>query len=135
MIKCQAKDNTEIIYDYFGAKGGSVYISHHGYVTPCCWIGTLHSLKTLWKESGLDPKLHNINHYSIQEIIDGPIFKWIEDQWTSTNFTETLRTCKNKCEIGKYDKVKSTIYLWQTPTDAEKVELAQQKIDTKNTDA
>ena len=110
MIKCEAKDNSEMGKDGLPA-GGSVYISHQGYVTPCCWQGSLFSLKTIWKESGLDPKLHNIKHYSIQEILDGPIFKWIEDQWTSTTSTQTLRTCKKKCESGQYDKPNSIKHL------------------------
>ena len=110
MIKCQAKQNSEMGVGGL-PSGGSVYISHHGYVTPCCWQGSLISLKTIWKESGLDPTLHNINHYPIQEILDGPIFKWIEDQWTASTSTETLRTCKKKCESGQYDKPESIIPL------------------------
>jgi hypothetical protein len=112
MIKCQAKQNSEMKSDNLPA-GGSVYISHHGYVTPCCWQGSLFSLKTIWKESELDPKLHNINYYSIQEILDGPIFKWIEDQWTASTSTVTLRTCQKKCESGQYDKPNSIIQLEQ----------------------
>jgi hypothetical protein len=105
MIVCEAKQNIEM--KQYNISGGSIYLSHYGYVTPCCWQGTLVSLKTIWKESGLDPKLHNINHYSIQEILDGPVFKWIEDQWTATNSTETKKVCQKKCERGQYDKPKS----------------------------
>ena len=112
MIKCQAKQNSEMKSDNLPA-GGSVYLSHQGYVTPCCWQGSLISLKTIWKESGLDPKLHNIKHYSIQEILDGPVFEWIEDQWTSTTSTLTLKTCQKKCESGQYDKPNSIIPLAQ----------------------
>jgi len=118
MIVCEAKQNPELKVDNL-PNGGSVYISHHGYVTPCCWLGSLYSLKTIWKESGLDPKLHNINHYSIQEILDGPVFKWIEDQWTAPISTQTLKTCKNKCETGNYDKPESQHKLWlHKTTDA-----------------
>ena len=115
MIVCEAKQNIEM--KQYNISGGSIYISHHGYVTPCCWQGSLISLRTIWKESGLDPKLHNINYHSIQEIIDGPIFKWIEDQWTSTTSTETLRTCKMKCESGQYDKPESIISLFEVQSD------------------
>ena len=110
MIVCQAKQNSEMEVDNLPA-GGSVYLSHQGYVTPCCWQGSLVSLRTIWKESGLDPKLHNIKHYSIQEILDGPIFKWIEDQWTAPNSTETKKVCQRKCETGQYDKPESIIRL------------------------
>ena len=109
MIVCEAKQNIEM--KQVGISGGSVYISHQGYVTPCCWQGSLISLRTIWKESGLDPKLHNIKHYSIQEILDGPVFEWIEDQWTSTTSTLTLKTCQKKCETGQYDKPISIIHL------------------------
>ena len=111
MIVCEAKQNIEM--KQAGISGGSIYLSHHGYVTPCCWQGSLISLRTIWKESGLDPKLHNINYHSIQEIIDGPIFKWIEDQWSASVTTGTKKTCQEKCESGHYDKPES-ITLVQT---------------------
>ena len=117
MIVCEAKQNREM--KQADISGGSIYLSHHGYVTPCCWQGTLLSLKTIWKESGLDPKLHNINHYSIQEILDGPVFKWIEDQWTATNSTETKKYVKRNVNADSminlnhninYDTQKLLIY-------------------------
>lgn len=57
----------------FHEEWGNLYISAKGYVTPCCWYGTQEHLTKLWKDSNLDKKLHNMHHYSIKEIIEGPI--------------------------------------------------------------
>ena len=46
MIVCEAKQNSEMAIDNL-PEGGSVYLSHQGYVTPCCWQKTIISLRTI----------------------------------------------------------------------------------------
>ena len=54
-------------------------------------MGTKLYLDQLHTQSGLDPKFHNLEHYSIQEIIDGPMWKWI-----SGNMSD-MEVCRDKC--------------------------------------
>ena len=40
----------------------------------------------------IDKKYHNINFYSLDEILKGPIFKWIECNMV------TQKVCNKKCK-------------------------------------
>lgn len=71
---------------------GNLYISSQGYVYPCCWYGTKQDTESLWKNSKIDKKYHNINFYSLDEILKGPIFKWIECNMV------TQKVCNKKCK-------------------------------------
>ena len=72
---------------------GSVYISSLGYVMPCCWYGTSKSLIDLWEKSNVDKKFHNINYFSLNEIFEGPMYKWMEDNMSSQRYP-----CISKCK-------------------------------------
>ena len=81
--------------DDFHLTHGNIYISAQGYVFPCCWYNHYSHTKSLWEDSGIDKKYHNIHFYSLEEIINGPIFKWIEDNMSSASI------CKEKCTSTK----------------------------------
>ena len=49
----------------------------------------------MWNASDIDKKYHNIHHYSIEDIIEGPIFKWIEDNMND------LEVCQTNCAKGE----------------------------------
>ena len=77
MIKCKAKLNNGT--SSFQGDKGNIYISALGYVTPCCWMGSHYELGRLWAMSKIDKKSHNIAFHSIEEIIEGDMWKWIDD--------------------------------------------------------
>ena len=77
---------------------GNLYITSKGYVLPCCWFGITRRMTGLWNESGIDKKYHNIHHYSVEEIIKGPIFEWIENNMTG------LEVCQTNCAKEERDK-------------------------------
>ena len=90
--KCKALPGGEGIISFHTWNGGAnLYVSSSGYLTPCCWMGTKLYLDQLHTQSGLDPKFHNLEHYSVQEIIDGPMWKWI-----SGNMSD-MEVCRDKC--------------------------------------
>ena len=70
---------------------GNLYITSKGYVLPCCLFGITRRMTGLWNESGIDKKYHNIHHYSMEEIIEGPIFEWIENNMSK------LEVCQSHC--------------------------------------
>ena len=83
--------------DQFHKTMGNIYISAKGYVYPCCWYGIQKHTTKLWKDSGIDKKYHNIKYYSMEEIINGPIFKWIEDNM------HKIEVCQEKCVKENYE--------------------------------
>ena len=85
--------------DTFHPIWGNLYVTSKGYVTPCCWFGTQQHLTALWKKSGVDPKTHNIYHYSMKEIINGPMFAYIEKNMN------TLKVCQEKCVEENFDVI------------------------------
>ena len=91
--KCQALPGDT----HFHETAGNIYISVQGYVFPCCWYGISDHMTTLWDESGIDKEWHNIHHHSLEEIINGPIFKWIEDNM------HNIDVCQEKCVKENYD--------------------------------
>ena len=74
---------------------GNLYITSKGYVLPCCWFGITSRVTGMWNASDIDKKYHNIHHYSIEDIIEGPIFKWIEDNMND------LEVCQTNCAKGE----------------------------------
>ena len=79
---------------------GNLYITSKGYVLPCCWFGIARRMTGLWNESGIDKKYHNIHHYSIEEIIEGPIFKWIENNIDKINVEYQIYYIKSISNIN-----------------------------------
>lgn len=69
----------------------NMYVNFQGYLTPCCWMGTQVGLTELWEYSEIDPKFHSLYHYSIDEIIAGPMWKSINDH------LQEYPLCGRKC--------------------------------------
>jgi len=89
-VKCIAKPNSK--NDTFHPEYANIYVSVHGYVTPCCWLGNPNELTKLWKEHSSDQKLHNLHHTKLHNIIDG-YWKHIDDK------LQSYPTCVNKCQL------------------------------------
>jgi hypothetical protein len=100
-INCQAKIQLSgLPSDRFGNTKGNIFISAGGYVTPCGWMGAPIRLHEIWEQSKIDKKTHNLAYYTLAEIIDGPMFKWID------NNQDDIGLCNWKCgESLGYDKV------------------------------
>jgi MoaA/NifB/PqqE/SkfB family radical SAM enzyme len=59
---------------------GSIYITVHGYLIPCCWMGTNLRMRELHASAiGIDPDSHNIHYNNVQDIINGEMFYHIHD--------------------------------------------------------
>ena len=94
-IKCKAIDKSEI------------YVSAEGHVFPCCWTAG-QQYKWYWKprEAPIwkligDPKNISLRNHSLRDIIEGPVFKAIEDSWSCSSVKNgKLKVCANKCGIG-----------------------------------
>lgn len=89
MIQCKAKKDSEINFTHDNT--GNVFVSFNNYVLPCCWMGSPWAINKLLEECQLDKKYISLDSYSIQEIIDGPIWKWIDDNM------ESYFLCNRKC--------------------------------------
>jgi len=84
---------------HFHESGGNIYVSVGGYVTPCCWYGEREELENLWDKSQINKEWHNIHHHSIQEILNGPMFKWIEEHMSE------VELCHEHCPRNKKDHI------------------------------
>lgn len=98
-VRCIAKPNS--MDKRFHPTGANIYVDYKGQVTPCCWTGNPFKLMDMQekalRERGIDRKTHNIAHYSLQEILDGPFWEFIHDEF------EVTTMCVNKCRKFKGD--------------------------------
>lgn len=83
------------------AKEKSLYISSHGVVVPCCWLG-LDELPHV-NPSRIDylnkiNKFYSLNQYSLEEIFGTNLFDDIKNSWATNPLTE----CSKQC--GSFDK-------------------------------
>ena len=94
-INCKAIEKSEI------------FVTAEGHVFPCCWTaGQQYKWywgpreAPIWKLIG-DPDNISLRKYTIQEIVEGPFFKAIEDSWSCSSVNDgKLKVCANKCGIG-----------------------------------
>lgn len=82
-------------------KSGSLYVSSHGIVTPCCWL-ELSEIPHV-NPSRIDylTKIGDyvsLYDYSLQDIFNSGLFNKIESSWK----TDPLHECKRQC--GSFDK-------------------------------
>lgn len=93
-VNCTAMPNS--IDDRFHPTKANIYIDYKGQVTPCCWTGNPFDLITMQQkastERGISKTSHSIHHHSLQDIIDGPFWQFIYDEFENT------RMCVNKCK-------------------------------------
>jgi len=94
-INCKAIEKSEI------------FVTAEGHVFPCCWTaGQQYKWywgpreAPIWKLIG-DPDNISLRKHTIQEIVEGPFFKAIEDSWSCSSVKDgKLKVCANKCGIG-----------------------------------
>jgi len=97
-IKCKAIEKSEI------------FVTAEGHVFPCCWTaGQQYKWywepceAPIWKLIG-DPNNISLRKHTIQEIVEGPFFKAIEDSWSCSSVKDgKLKVCANKCGV-KFDQ-------------------------------
>ena len=94
-INCKAIEKSEI------------FVTAEGHVFPCCWTaGQQYKWywgpreAPIWKLIG-DPDNISLRKHTIQEIVEGPFFKAIEDSWSCSSIKDgKLKVCANKCGVG-----------------------------------
>ena len=94
-ISCKAIEKSEI------------FVTAEGHVFPCCWTaGQQYKWywrpreAPIWKLIG-DPDNISLRKHTLNEIVDGPFFKAIEDSWSCSSVKNgKLKVCANKCGIG-----------------------------------
>lgn len=92
-VRCIAKPNS--MDDRFHLNKANIYIDYMGQMVPCCWTGNPFGLREMqekaFRERGIDKSTHNISNHTLQEILDGPFWDFIHDDF------ENNRMCVNKC--------------------------------------
>ncbi len=91
-IKCKAIDRPE----YHGLSTG-LYVTHHGWVIPCCWWGTEVELSKMWETYGkeYDSESHKLNgSNSFQEILDSGWFSNLHNYILSKQPPTCVSHCK-----------------------------------------
>ena len=87
----------------------ALYITHQGYVVPCCWWGTKKGFEDLWdrysKENGTEHhRLNGTN--SIQDIFDSEWYTNIFYNIKSGIFPKCIENCKeNKSSTQRFEAV------------------------------
>jgi MoaA/NifB/PqqE/SkfB family radical SAM enzyme len=82
-------------------KEKNLYISSHGIVVPCCWLGLNEFSHT--SVSRIDylnkiEKFYSLQNYSLKQIFDSGVFDKIKTTWDN----EPLIECSKQC--GNFDK-------------------------------
>tara|TARA_S200002703_G_scaffold25558_2_gene22019 strand:+ start:9 stop:1022 length:1014 start_codon:yes stop_codon:yes gene_type:complete len=89
-IICKSCDNANKNYE--------IYIAANGDVSPCCWLGDLsqHESKNIIS----DYKKVNLNHSSLEEILNGEYFKALERGIKGEKGSYRLQTCYFTCGLS-----------------------------------
>lgn len=86
---------------YFHPRLANLYINHKGLCLPCCFFDNPNDLSNLLNNSELDIDKANLNYYSLNDIINGSVWKFINENM------QTTPVCKRKCSLnGNFDKTK-----------------------------
>jgi MoaA/NifB/PqqE/SkfB family radical SAM enzyme len=100
-----------------------IFIDFQGYVLPCCWHGNRYNpdSKTGTNEfqkimNGYDPKIFNVNYYSVEEILNN---NWYKKDMEYT--MKILNTCRKHCPLGNKmsNKDNRTRYIFKDVLDLE----------------
>jgi len=100
-IFCKALEKNSIIKR-------SLYITAHGFVTPCCWMGTDRSLKEGASSfsQGLSPEIHSIySQESVSDILNSQYFSELQSAWSNRSYV----TCNEKCSTAHNPDIQSII--------------------------
>jgi len=96
IVICAAKTNSNITK--LDPVGGSIYLTSSGYLIPCCWMGTVYQLNSLWRSTSVPKENHNIHYHAIEEIINGEMWEHIH------NNLQKHRVCIKTCGEKTGDK-------------------------------
>ena len=98
-VRCKALKRL----DYHGLDTG-LYITHQGWLLPCCWWGTKSTMKEVYEKYGYkyDVESHRLDGYkSIQNALDG--------EWFSNLHNEIVKDIFSQCSLHCKENVISTI--------------------------
>jgi MoaA/NifB/PqqE/SkfB family radical SAM enzyme len=86
------------------AKNGSLYVTSHGIITPCCWLGIdelpHHNPSRIDYLNKIE-KFYSLTEHTLKEIFDSGIFDKISNTWDS----DALLECSKQC--GTFNKFES----------------------------
>lgn len=106
-IRCKAIKRS----GYHGLDS-TLYISHQGWLIPCCWWGTEGTMRKIYKEYGhkYDVQSHRLTGTnSVQNALDGEWFSNLYDHIMKEVFPKCIKQCKenitNTVDI-EYNKTK-----------------------------
>lgn len=98
-VVCAAKPYNS--NDYFHPTLANLYINHQGLCFPCCFFDNPYDLSQLIDNSGINVNAANLNYFELYDIINGPIWEYINKNMQTTS------VCKKKCSLnGNCDKSK-----------------------------
>jgi hypothetical protein len=89
------------------------YVSAEGYVMPCCWVGNAPDFKEYLDLYSDVLESLSVNNRPLSEILKDPIFRRIEQSWSSSEniFKPCLRYCSTPTptEDKSYDGSNETL--------------------------
>jgi len=100
-----------------------IFIDFQGYVLPCCWHGNRFNPDSKSGSNefqkimeGYDPKIFNVNYYSIEEILNN---EWYKKDMIYT--IKILKSCRKHCSLGNKmsNKDNRTQYVFKETIDLE----------------
>jgi MoaA/NifB/PqqE/SkfB family radical SAM enzyme len=100
-----------------------IFIDFQGYVLPCCWHGNRFNPDSMTGSNefqkimeGYDPKIFNVNYYTIKEILNN---EWYKKDMEYT--IKILKTCRKHCPLGNKmsNKDNRTRYVFNETLDLE----------------
>ncbi len=74
-----------------------IYIMANGYVSPCCWLGDLDTHEP--KKIINDHKAVNINHATLEQILQGDFFRKLQSGIYGESMDDRLQTCWMTCGV------------------------------------
>ena len=82
----------------FHQNKSEIYLAANGEVSPCCWLGDLkiHEAKNLID----DYKKININHTTLEDILDGDFFRELARGIQGEQDAYRLQTCYHTCGVA-----------------------------------
>lgn len=96
--KCHGRDNS--------SQG--LYITHHGYIVPCCWWGTKNGFTSLWQNYSVDAGTNHklTGHNSIQDVFNNSWYSNLYAKIKDGSFPKCIDNCmQNKIATHRFEKI------------------------------